>query len=579
MTRALIAVWLMLVAVSVGAQTRRMKVRLFWQHPPERIRVEPGGAMWKACASCAAKSIKTPIEIKAAGARLSVVPSGLDSRTDRQPGAEALDYTTSSHSAANDLRNTEMTISGRARISGEGFPAFPVDGELVVQPRDGVLLLTLTMPAEDYVAAVLAGESAGFKSDEGLKAMAVAARTYAAYFGSRHKLEGFDFCDTTHCQDVRLGNESARVRAAVAGTEGELLWYEGHPAATYYHRSSGGEIEDAAALDSNLHVPYLRRHQDQYCSRGDEWHAQIKMADLSRALERPVNTVSVASRLETGRVKTVVVNGRPMSATDFRLAIGRTLGWDKVRSDLYQLEDRGSIVAIRGRGQGHGVGLCQVGADNMGQQGHSYREILAYYYPGTALGINAQGLHWQTLQGESVDVITTSPADASVLFPVAERALRLAVERTGWSLNGRPQVKLFPTIAIYRDATGEPGWVAASTRGNIIRLQPLATLQRANAVESTLRHEFLHMVLESQASPKAPLWLHEGLAIYLGSSAATKEGPANVATLDSRLGSARTEAEMRAAYRASAATVADLVSRHGLPTVLEWLKNGLPPTM
>ncbi len=457
MTRALIAVWLLLVSVSGVARQHTVKVRLFWQHPPEKIRVEPGGAMWMECASCAAKKLSAPVEISGAS-------SGL------------------------------QTIIGRARISGDGFTAFPIDGELVVQPREGVLLLTLTMPVEDYVAAVLAGESAGFKSDEALKAMAVAARTYAAYFGSRHMAEGFDFCDTTHCQDVRLGNSSARVRAAVMATEGELLWYEGRPAATYYHRSCGGEIEDAAALDANLHVPYLRSHRDQYCSRTDEWHAEISVLDLSRALGRRVNAVSVTSRSESGRVKTVLVDGRPMSATDFRLAIGRTLGWDKVRSDLYQLEDRGDGVTIRGRGQGHGAGLCQVGADNMGQQGHGYREILAYYYPGTALGINAQGLRWQTLPGESIDVITTNQADAAVLLPIAERALRLAAERTGWSLSGRPQVKVFPTIAIYRDATGEPGWVAASTRGNMIRLQPLAVLQRTNALESTLRHEFLHMM-------------------------------------------------------------------------------------
>jgi stage II sporulation protein D len=266
-----------------------------------------------------------------------------------------------------------------------------------------------------------------------------------------------------------------------------------------------------------------------------------------------------------------------MSATDFRLAIGRALGWDKVRSDLYQMEDRGSAVAIRGRGHGHGVGLCQVGADSMGQQGRSYHEILAYYYPGTALGINAQGLRWQTLPGESVDVITTNQADGAVLLPVAERALRLATERTGWSLSGRPQVKVFPTIAIYRDATGEPGWVAASTRGNLIRLQPLTTLQRTKVLESTLRHEFLHMVLESQATAKSPLWLHEGLAIYLENPTRVKAVPTSeVATLDGRLRSAKTEAEMRAAYRTSASAVADLVSRRGLPTVLMWLKSGLP---
>jgi stage II sporulation protein D len=539
MSRALIIVWLLLLNVSALAQQRTVKVRLFWQHPPAKIRIELNGATLKSCASCAPQKMTAPEEINGAAV-------------------------------------VTKFLSGHARISGEGFATFPVNGELTIQSRDGVLLLTLAMPLEDYVAAVLAGESAGFKSGEALKAMAVAARTYAAYFGSRHKLEGFDFCDTTHCQDVRLGNESARVRAAVAATVGEILWYEGRPAATYYHRSCGGELEDAAALDAHLHAPYLRRHQDQYCSRSDEWHAEISMADLSRALGQQVNAVSISSRSESGRVQMLLVDGRPMSATNFRLAIGRTLGWEKVRSDLYELETRGDVIAIRGRGQGHGVGLCQVGADSMGQQGRTYREILAYYYPGTALGINAQGIRWQTFPGSSVDVLTTNQSDSSMLLPVAERALQWATERVGWTINGRPQVKVFPTIAIYRDATGEPGWVAASTRGSAIRLQPLSTLQRSNALDSTLRHEFLHMLLESQAKPESPLWFREGLTVYLDNPSRVKPESTDIAALETRLRSAQTEVEMRSAYRASAAAVAELVSRYGLPTVLGWLKNGIP---
>ena len=543
MKRALLLASLIFISALAVAQTRTVRVRLFWQHPPQQIRIEPQGATIKPCPTCPSQKLTNALDIIAA--------------TTLKP----------------------QSISGRARISGPGFSTFPINGELTLQTHEGVLLLTLTMPLEDYVAAVLAGESAGFKSGEALKAMAVAARTYAVHFDSRHKLEGFDFCDTTHCQDVRLGNESPRVRAAVTATEGELLWYEGRPAATYYHRSCGGELDNATALDPNLHAPYLHQHTDQYCSRTDEWHATISLTELSRALNGSVNTIAVASRDDSGRVTTLLVNGRPISATAFRLAIGRTLGWDKLRSDLYQLQIQNDNVNFRGRGQGHGVGLCQTGADNMGQQGKSYREILAYYYPGAALGINAQGLRWQTFPGASVDVITTNQNDVTALLPAAERALRLATQRTGWTLNSRPQIKVFPTIAIYRDVTGEPGWIAASTRGKVIRLQPLSILQHTNALDSTLRHEFLHIVLESQSRPTAPLWLREGLALYLENPSAAAPAPTSFSALDSRLRSAHTEQELRSAYRSCAAAVAYLVQKHSLATVLGWLKTGVPPTL
>ncbi len=546
MKRAFCMMLLLCLSVSAGAQQRTVLVRLFWQHPPTAIRVTPEAASFRTCENCSATRLSGPLEITAKASSVS----------------------------AGSVSSSQVLLKGRAHISGNGFSPFAIENELRIQAHDDLLLLTLTMPLEQYVTAVLQGESANFKSDEALKAMAVSARTYAVHFGSRHRIEGFDFCDTTHCQDLRLGNESPRARVAAAATEGELLWFEGLPAATYYHRSCGGEIEDASALEPDLHVPYLRRHHDVYCIRTpDEWHAQIGKSDLARALGQPVTTVTVAERSDSGRVQRLLVNNRSVSATDFRFAIGRALGWDKLRSDLYQEEDLGDSIAFRGRGQGHGVGLCQAGAENMGEQGHSYREILTFYYPGTAVGINAQGLSWERLPGESLDVMTSSRADAALLLPAAERAFRFAVERTRWNISLRPQVKVYPTVAIYRDATGEPGWVAASTLGSEIRLQPIGTLQRTHSLDSTLRHEFLHMLIESQARPSTPLWLREGLAIYLSNPETAKPAKVDVDVLERQLHSLRTEQEMRASYQACAGAVADAVEKNGLSKVLEWVSS------
>ena len=536
-------VCLLLVTVSAAAQ-RTVQVRLFWQHPPARLQIIPERATIRHCVTCAPDLLSGAVRVTGDGSNVVA-------------GAKS---------------SPSLLVFGRSRITGESFSPFTVDSDLRIQSREGFLLLTLTMPLEDYVAAVLQGESTKLTSDEALKAMAIAARTYAVHFGSRHQQERFDFCDTTHCQDVRLGNESARVRAAVVATEGELLWFQGRPAATYYHRSCGGEIDTADTLDPNLHAPYLRQHHDEYCLRTpDEWHAEINKADLAHALNQPATVITIASRSNSGRVQTLLVEHRPISAANFRLAIDRALGWDKIRSDLYQIEDLGEVVSFRGRGQGHGVGLCQIGADNMGKQGHSYREILAFYYPKTALGVNAQGLSWEKLPGESLDLVTTNTNDAAVLLPAAERALRFATEQTGWNFTSRPQVKVYPSIAIYRDATGAPGWVAASTLGSVVRLQQLGTLQRTHALDSTLRHEFLHMLIESQAQRETPLWLREGLAIYISNPDAVGPAPVDVTALEKRLHSLRSEQEMRLAYRQCAAAVAEAVQNNGVAAVLSQL--------
>ena len=100
------------------------------------------------------------------------------------------------------------------------------------------------MPLEKYVAGVLAGESSVFRSDDALKAMAIAVRTYAVRLRARHAKEGFDFCATTHCQRVDLKAVTPHLEAIAEETAGEMLWFEGKPAFACYTRDCGGRSED-----------------------------------------------------------------------------------------------------------------------------------------------------------------------------------------------------------------------------------------------------------------------------------------------------------------------------------------------
>src|SRR5947207_3204276 len=154
------------------------------------------------------------------------------------------------------------------------------------------------VPVEEYVAAALAGESAGFRSEQALQAMAVAARTYAVHFAGRHSSEGYDFCDTTHCQDVRFSAVTDRLRQAAEATEGELLWFAGAPAATFYGKDCGGSTEAAAQVWPDLKASYLGRRDDPYCAR-DRWSAAIRKTDLHGALT--ASGIRAPARLETLR--------------------------------------------------------------------------------------------------------------------------------------------------------------------------------------------------------------------------------------------------------------------------------------
>ena len=132
---------------------------------------------------------------------------------------------------------------------------------------------------------------------------------------------------------------------------------------------------------------------------------------------------------------------------------------------------------------------------------------------------------------------------------------------------------MYPDLDTNRNATGEPGWVAARTDGRRVHLQPAAMLRSRGVLDSTVRHEMLHVVLESQAAAGLPVWFREGLAEYLsGHSGHTRSGEP-----DPAMRQRASAADARNAYDEAAAAVAQLVARYGEAAVLSWVGSGLPP--
>jgi Stage II sporulation protein len=140
-------------------------------------------------------------------------------------------------------------ISGNYQIIPENGPAFSGNFPLQIKRSDSGFQVTVFMPIEQYISAVLAAESGASKNDESLKAMAVAIRTYATRFHGQHVQDGFDFCDTTHCQTMKWNSIDSRNRAAVLATRGGASTLEG----VYNKRVGISGVENWwARQDSNL---------------------------------------------------------------------------------------------------------------------------------------------------------------------------------------------------------------------------------------------------------------------------------------------------------------------------------------
>ena len=242
------------------------------------------------------------------------------------------------------------------------------------------------VPLEIYVARVLAGEGEPNAPEATQQALAVAIRTYAVFNTGKHKREGFDLCDSVHCQVPRAANANSR-RAAQA-TAGSILTYKGAPAEIFYSASCGGRSEAASAAWPLTGVtrPYLRSVKDNVHDDDVPWTLEKSLSDLQADLERSgfsgtLKNVEIKSRTKSDRVATLRLSGMSpdrIAGDQFRAAIGTTV----LRSTAFSVKKDQDIVRFTGRGYGHGVGMCVIGAGRRARRGESSAEILKAYYPG-----------------------------------------------------------------------------------------------------------------------------------------------------------------------------------------------------
>ena len=165
-------------------------------------------------------------------------------------------------------------------------------------------------------------------------------------------------------------------------------------------------------------------------------------------------------------------------------------------------------------------------------------------------------------------------------MPELNRARAEATQRSGLNAPHPFTVRSFPSTPAFRNATLAPGWIAAFDEGDWIGTQPLRTLASRQLLADTMRHEFLHALVEREAGPKAPLWLCEGLVEAWSETAPTKMPSARptlaIDGINAALAHSASEAESEAAHRAAAWYAAQLLTRYGRAQVLDWLRSDVP---
>ena len=216
--------------------------------------------------------------------------------------------------------------------------------------------------------------------------------------------------------------------------------------------------------------------------------------------------------------------------------MGRVGGWQLVKSTAFDVSRTSTGFQFRGRGFGHGVGLCVVGAGTRAARGTSAEEILRFYFPELTVGQIGTPAFTDARPAERAASArppsTPAPAaarsgarDVQLALPGGEEGhrqsllglLRSARDDIARSAGVRApaslRVTVHPTVESFGRATGQPWWVSGATDGGAIDLLPVTILERRGQLQRTVRHEVAHAIVDA-ALAKRPMWVREGAAIY-----------------------------------------------------------------
>ncbi|NLO91781.1 MAG: SpoIID/LytB domain-containing protein [Elusimicrobia bacterium] len=293
--------------------------------------------------------------------------------------------------------------------------------------RRGITAINV-VPIEEYLYGVISSEMPWYYPMEALKAQAVLARTYAYRNIGKHSGQGYDLCDSQHCQVYGgVSAEKPSVVQAVDATRGAALFYEGKPVEAVFSSNSGGvtssgkdagwadmpywaSVSDLKDEEPAFSSPrslgeFLEGEPQSYSSpsnyvkkRSYRWERLVPAQTIQArsAAKKDIGSllsVSVAKRSPSGRVAAVKLRGSKGSLLISKeYEIRKYLSAGLLRSTFFTVESvyaaNGALdsVIFRGAGWGHGVGFCQSGSSGRAEAGQDYIEILSHYYPGTELG-------------------------------------------------------------------------------------------------------------------------------------------------------------------------------------------------
>jgi len=253
-------------------------------------------------------------------------------------------------------------------------------GDLKCFPDLGTLVLINNCDVESYVSGVVKAEGGSGKNKEYFKTQAIIARTYMYRYFDKHLSDRYNVCDNTHCQAFNGLSSDTLINKAALETKGlVILSQDSTIISSAFHSNCGGETSTSGDVWL-ASQPYLKSVADPYClsSRNARWEKRLSLNEWLGFMKRlgyEGQTVDPAAFIFIQKSR--LTDYRTGS---FTMPLRTVRSEMNLRSTFFSVLADGDSIILRGRGYGHGVGLCQEGAMSMAENGLNWNKIINFYY-------------------------------------------------------------------------------------------------------------------------------------------------------------------------------------------------------
>jgi stage II sporulation protein D len=272
-------------------------------------------------------------------------------------------------------------------ISPDKKPRFYQDN-LILETESGFLKCINEIELDNYIAGVVQAESGKRSYQEFYKVQAILARTFALSHIQKHATEGFSLCDHTHCQVYFGKSMEFEILKAVLETKNSVVVDDNlNLIEAAFHSNSGGETANSEDVWGSK-LSYLRSVKDSFSVKmpNAKWERKMAKEDWLSYLKLKHNyPIQDSSALLLAITFKQDNRKQYLEANNIKVPLKNVRTDLQLKSTFFTIIPFGDSLIFKGRGFGHGVGMCQEGAMRMAKLGYKHKEVINFYYQKTQL--------------------------------------------------------------------------------------------------------------------------------------------------------------------------------------------------